>query len=297
MGSGPRWTIGDVTVSALVERRSETPLGFLPSASQETIAAHRGWLRPWALGEDDQLRFVIQALCLEVGGQRIVVDTCVGPRRLPEIYAWIANDGSFVEDLGAAGFGRDDVDLVICTHLHFDHVGWNTIREDGGWVPTFRRARYLISRPEYDHWRGMSEQEHAAGTVFNFDDAVTPLFTAGQVDLVDLADADHRVNEAVRLVATPGHSPGHVSVRITSRGEDALITGDCAHHPVQFAEPDWYSTADIDAGRANATRRRLVREFTDTGTLIIGTHFPPPGAGHLVTDGGRVRFRPVPATG
>jgi glyoxylase-like metal-dependent hydrolase (beta-lactamase superfamily II) len=293
MNGNQEWKIGDITVTTVIERRTEVPRGdFLPTTTDDGLARHRDWLHPWALDDAGQLLFVIQALCVEAAGQKIVVDTCVGPRQLPEIYAWVANDGSFIKALAAAGFGRDDVDLVICTHLHFDHVGWNTMLEDGKWVPTFRKARYLVARPEYEHWKATSEEEKAASNVFNFDDAVTPLFDAGVVDLVG---TDHRVSDAIRLVPTPGHTPGHVSVRITSQGEDALITGDCAHHPVQLAEPAWYSVADGDPEMSSATRRHLIGEYADTPVLIIGTHFRPPAAGHLVTDEGGVHFRPLPA--
>lgn len=125
--------------------------------------------------------------------------------------------------------------------------------------------------------------------MFNLGDAVGPLFEAGQVDLVDV---DHRVSEALQLIPTPGHSPGHVSVQITSRSETALITGDCAHHPVQLAEPGWYTMADLDHELSSATRQRLIDAYADTDVLLIGTHFRPPTAGHLVNEGGRIRFRP-----
>jgi glyoxylase-like metal-dependent hydrolase (beta-lactamase superfamily II) len=288
MGEEGHWRVGAVTVTRMIERRTElAPSDFLPSANDLQLAAHADWLKPWALDDAGQLLFAIQAIGVEYAGQKIVVDTCVGPRRLPEIYAWVANDGSFITALTEAGFGRDDVDLVICTHLHFDHVGWNTILEGGRWLPTFRRARYLVAKTEYDYWKAASEEDQASQSVFNLEDAVTPLFDAGVVDLVD---TDHRVNDAVRLLPTPGHTPGHVSVRIGSGGEEALITGDCAHHPVQLAEPDWFSLADNDRGLSSATRRRLIADFADTRVLIIGTHFRPPTAGHLVTEDGRVRF-------
>jgi glyoxylase-like metal-dependent hydrolase (beta-lactamase superfamily II) len=295
MNGNPEWKIGDVMVTTVIERYTEVPPGdFLPTTTDDALAGHRDWLHPWALDDGGRLLFVIQAVCLDVGGQKIVVDTCIGSRQLPEIYAAFANDGSFINGFTAAGFGRDDVDLVICTHLHFDHVGWNTILEDGKWVPTFRKARYLIVRPEHEYWKATSEEEKAASNVFNFDDAVTPLFEAGVVDLVD---ADHRVSGAIWLVPTPGHTPGHVSVRITSQGEDALVTGDCAHHPVQLAEPSWYSVADGDPERSTATRRRIVGEYADTPVMIIGTHFRPPAAGHLVTGEGGIRFRPLGGPG
>jgi len=291
VGDSLRLRVGDVTVVGVVERAGLSPAGaFLPASSARALATQRGWLHPWALTDDNQMRYVIQALCLEADGRRIVVDTCVGQRAVPAPYDTWADDGGFLDALTDAGFGRDDVDLVICTHLHFDHVGWNTMLEDGRWVPTFRNARYLVTRTEYEHWRDVAVDMREALTVFNLDDVLTPLFDAGQVDLVDV---DHRVSGSIDLVWTPGHSPGHVSVRIVSIGATALITGDCAHHPAQLTEPDWYTVADTDPKQSSETRRQLVDSYADTDVLIIGTHFPPPGAGHLVSADGRVRFRPV----
>jgi glyoxylase-like metal-dependent hydrolase (beta-lactamase superfamily II) len=290
MTDNPQWKVGGVTVTTVIERHNEMAVGdFLPAAAGEALAGHREWLSPWALGEAGQLRFVMQAFCLETDGGKVVVDTCIGPRQLPEIYADLSNDGSFIETFTAAGFGRDDVDLVICTHLHFDHVGWNTILVNGQWVPTFRKARYVVAKPEYEYWKAASEEEKASNLP-TFDDALLPLFEAGVVDLVEV---DHRVSDSIRLVSTPGHTPGHVSVSITSQGESALITGDCAHHPVQLEEPGWYSLADADPDMSSATRQRLVRQYADTSVLILGTHFPPPTAGHLVTTDDGVRFLPV----
>jgi glyoxylase-like metal-dependent hydrolase (beta-lactamase superfamily II) len=291
MNANPRWRVGDVTLTTVIERHNEMAAGdFIPAAAGEALPGHREWLSPWALGKAGQLRFVMQAFCLQTGGGKIVVDTCIGPRRLPGIYAGLSNDGSFIDTLAAAGFGRDDVDVVICTHLHFDHVGWNTILENGQWVPTFRKARYLVAKPEYEHWHTASEEKKASSDLPAFEDALLPLFDAGVVDLVE---ADYRVSDAIRMVSTPGHTPGHVSVGITSQGESALITGDCAHSPVQLEEPGWYSVADADPGVSSATRQRLVREYADTSVLIFGTHFPPPTAGHLVTTDGGVRFQPM----
>jgi glyoxylase-like metal-dependent hydrolase (beta-lactamase superfamily II) len=290
MGDHAQWRVGDVSIAMLIERHSAMAAdNFVPKAGGE-LARHRDWLSPWALEDADQLRFVIQALCLEADGQKVVVDTCIGSRQLPEMYAGLENDGSFIEALRDAGFGRDDVDLVICTHLHFDHVGWNTIREHGRWVPTFRKARYVVVRGEYEHWKTTSDEVKATSNVLNFDDSVEPLFAAGVADLVD---TDHQVSRSLQLLPTPGHTPAHVSVLVTSQGDSALITGDCAHHPVQLAEPDWYSVADWDPEQSGVTRRRITEEFADRPVLIIGTHFPPPSAGHLVTTEDGIRFRPA----
>lgn len=285
------WRIGDVTVTRVVEQQVALPAqAFFPTADDETVARHRAWAHPWCVDDDGQLLLSIHALCVEADGHRIVVDTCVGNRPLPEMFEGMRNDGSFVHALRDAEFAPDTVDTVICTHLHFDHVGWNTMLVDGQWVPTFPNARYVLARPEHEHWQQASAEARAAASAVTFDDAVTPLFAHGVVDLVDV---DHAVGPSVSLTPTPGHTPGHVSVRITSQGEEALITGDCAHHAIQLAEPDWFTSVDTDPVQSSATRRRIVEECVDRPVLVIGTHFPPPTAGHLVTTDRGVCFRPL----
>jgi len=287
-----RWAVGSVSVTRVLEQDAGFPAGgFFPMSSPEGLAAHADWLSPWALDDDGNLRISIQALCVESEGRKIVVDTCVGQRPLPDLFATMSDDGSFLTALAGAGFAREDVDAVICTHLHFDHVGWNTMWVDDAWVPTFPNARYVLARAEFEHWNAASEEARAAASAVTFDDAVTPLFDFGVVDLVDV---DHSVTGEVSLTPTPGHSPGHVSVRIRSEGAEAIITGDCVHSPVQLMEPDWFTVVDSDGAQSSATRRALVAECLDRDVLVIGTHFPPPTAGHIVTTDAGVRFRPLP---
>jgi glyoxylase-like metal-dependent hydrolase (beta-lactamase superfamily II) len=208
------------------------------------------------------------------------VDTCLGNdkenRRIP---TWNRLQTSFLADLAAAGYPRETIDTVVCTHLHVDHVGWNTMLTDHGWVPTFPNARYLIGRVEYAHWTSRGEREDMAAVLA---DSVTPVWNAG---LIDLVATDQRICDEVSLVPTTGHTPGHVSVRIASQGEEALITGDFMHHPCQIAHPEWSSTADSDPALARLTRERMLTSLADTPILVIGTHFAGRTAGHAVRDG------------
>jgi glyoxylase-like metal-dependent hydrolase (beta-lactamase superfamily II) len=151
------------------------------------------------------------------------------------------------------------------------------------WVPTFPNAPYIMTQQEWAHWESEGQSQFAV----TLDDAVRPLLVAG---LVDLVGPDHRVTDEVWLQPTPGHTPGHTSVRIASGGEKAIITGDAVHSPVQWAEPDWASVADVDSGVSTDTRHRLLQELADEPTLVIGTHFPPPGAGYVVKEGTTFRF-------
>jgi glyoxylase-like metal-dependent hydrolase (beta-lactamase superfamily II) len=225
----------------------------------------------------------VHALLVESEGRRILVDTCVGNDKERSIPGWDRRQGPFLDDLEEAGFAPDSIDTVLCTHLHIDHVGWNTRLEDGRWVPTFPRARYLFARDEYEWW--VANDDEAYGPVIQ--DSVRPVFDAGLVDLVDPA---HVVTEEVRLEPTPGHTPGHVSVHIASRGEEAVITGDLMHHPVQCAHPEWGSSADVDPEAALRTRRAFLERYADRPVLVVGTHFAAPTAGHLVRDGGSWRL-------
>jgi glyoxylase-like metal-dependent hydrolase (beta-lactamase superfamily II) len=175
------------------------------------------------------------------------------------------------------------VDTVVCTHLHVDHVGWNTMLEDGKWVPTFPRARYLIGRKEHAHWSAEGDAE--AQQILA--DSVQPIFDAGLVDLVEM---DHRLSAEVRLVPTPGHTPGHVSVMIESQGERAMITGDMTHHPCQLAHPEWSPPFDSDPTASAAMRRGVFEDLADQPVLVIGTHYAAPTAGHVKRDGSAFRF-------
>jgi glyoxylase-like metal-dependent hydrolase (beta-lactamase superfamily II) len=230
----------------------------------------------------------IHALVIETKTRRIVVDTCIGNdkegRRIP---AWNRLQTAFLADLTEAGYPAETIDTVLCTHMHVDHVGWNTRFVKGAWVPTFPKARYLIHRDEFRYWEEASREGDAKAI---FADSIAPVVAAG---LVDLVATDHRLCEEVRLVPTPGHTPGHVSVAIASRGESALITGDFIHHPCQMARLDWASSGDYDRGHAAQTRRDTIAGLAGTPTLMIGTHFAGPTAGHVHRDGAAFRLEPV----
>src|SRR5882762_10260765 len=284
-GAMQKWRIGGVTVTKIVELEVTGGSRFiLPQATYEEILPI-GWLQPHFADERGRLKMSIHALVVETPDRRIVVDTCLGNdkagRRIP---TWNNLQGTFLADLAAAGYPREAIDTVLCTHLHVDHVGWNTMLVDGKWVPTFPRARYLMGRVEFEYWRSQRDHDHHLPI---FADSVAPVFDAG---LVDLVETDHRVSDEISLVPTLGHTPGHFSVRIASRGEEALITGDFIHHPCQIARPEWSSTADSDPALARRTREQMLSALAETPTLVIGTHFAGRTAGHVVRDGTAFRF-------
>lgn len=275
------WRVGAVRITRVVELTTAS-LGpyLLPQATPEILSAVP-WLAPFL---DDAGRPVlsIHALVVESQGRTLVVDTCIGNDKTRSYPRWNHMQGDFLERFAAAGFAVDGVDTVLCTHMHVDHVGWNTRLVDGRWQPTFGNARYLYAEAEWEHWR---REPQEFGPVV--EDSVQPIFDAG---LADLVAADHVVTDEVRLEPTPGHTPGHVSVHVSSQGEEAIITGDMMHHPCQMLHPDWSSTADWDLAASAATRAAFLDRYADRPVLVIGTHFATPTAGRVVRDGNAYRL-------
>ena len=278
-----RWQIGEVRITRVVEIEGPSPgTFFFAEATPEKLLQH-AWLKPHFLTDDGRVIASIHAFVVESHGKTIVVDTCVGNDKPRDLKAWNMRKGRFLDDMAEAGFPRERVTTVLCTHLHVDHVGWNTMLKDGRWVPTFPNARYLIGRKEWEYWK--NEAEGPDREVRN--DSVRPILAA---DLADLVETDHKITPEVFLEPTPGHTPGHVSVRISSRGEEAVITGDLMHHPVQCAEINWASRFDVDPAAARATRRAFLERYKDRKVLVLGTHFATPTGGHVSSSGKAFRF-------
>jgi glyoxylase-like metal-dependent hydrolase (beta-lactamase superfamily II) len=277
--------IGRFRVDAVVEVAGPTrPTWLLPAATPEALAPHRDWLVPHFLDGEGRLRQSVHAFVVRTPDLTVVVDTCIGndKDRGGQRPFHMLRTG-FLDDLRAASVAPEAVDVVICTHLHVDHVGWNTRLADGRWVPTFPRARYLFARREWEHWTGEDEE----GTKRILADSVAPVLEAGLAQLVEM---DHRVADGIWLEPTPGHTPGHVSVRLASDGAEAVITGDLMHHPVQVAEPGWQSSFDTDPTRARETRRAFCARYADRPVAVLGTHFHHPTAGWIVSDRNGWRF-------
>ena len=280
------WKIGDVTVTRVVELEVPIPWSeehaFLKEATPEALKT-LPWLHPHFVTEDWGVILSFHALLVETPTARIVVDTCIGNDKPRKEMGMQALSTPFLEHMREAGWPPESVDVVVCTHLHVDHVGWNTRLEAGKWVPTFPNARYLIGEAEHAHWT--REGDDAQQEILA--DSVQPIFDAGLADFVAM---DHRICPEVRLEPTPGHTPGHVSVVIESQGQKAVITGDALHHPCQVAYPEWCPDVDVDPALSPRTRRRMLGEAADEGVLFIGTHFSAPTAGRIVRDGERYRF-------
>jgi len=279
-------SLGRLRITAVVERAGPTrPTWLLPDATPEALACHREWLAPHFLDEKDRFLQSIHAFVVRTPELTALVDTCVGnDKDRGGRQPFHMMQTTFLQDLAAAGVAPESVDLVLCTHLHVDHVGWNTRLDNGRWVPTFPRARHLFGRREFEHWSGEKDED----TRRIMADSVQPVLDAGLAQLVDM---DHRISSELWLEPTPGHTPGHVSLRLRSGDADAVITGDLMHHPVQIAEPHWGSNFDTDVELARKTRRMFCERYADSAVTVLGTHFHHPTAGRIVRHGQSWRLR------
>jgi len=276
--------LGEVTVTSVVEipRSSFPTTTILPDSTAEGVAAHHHWLKPDFFDETvGDLGSRIQTYVVRTPQHTVLIDTCVGNDKSREGSAlWHRRSGGFLDDLRAAGVAPEQVDLVVCTHLHVDHVGWNTRLVNGRWEPTFPRARYLFAGEEWEYWR------HEKDTCI--EDSVVPVVEAGRVELVG---ATHAIDRWLRLEPSPGHTPGHVCVRLSTSAGEAVFSGDLMHRVVQVAEPQWSSRFCYDPAQAAATRREFVERHADSGVLILAAHFPRPG--RIVRAQGGTRFEPA----
>jgi glyoxylase-like metal-dependent hydrolase (beta-lactamase superfamily II) len=269
---------GDALIHRIIEMECGfTPaLEFLPTLSKELLDENRSWLAPAGLDADDNIVLCFQSYVVQIGGKNILVDSCVGnDKDRPHRPLWNKKkDHAFVNGLAAARLTPADIDFVMCTHLHVDHIGWNTKLENGRWVPTFPNARYLFSKTELDYWIA----ENAKTPLAQIQDSVIPIVEAKKCDLVT---SDHSLSDLVTLIPTPGHTIDHYAVSVGKGGRDAVFTGDLIHTPLQARYPDLTMRVDYDPAQGAASRRRFLETYCDTDTLCCFAHFPSPSKGHV----------------
>ena len=281
-------TIGKFSIQRVVESQGPTfPLDLLlPTAEPAALAEHRHWLEPGFIEPDSGLLIMsFHSYIIRTERHTIVVDACVGNDKerpgFPEMHRL---QSSFLADLAAAGVHPEDVDFLMCTHMHPDHVGWNTRLEDGRWVPTFPNAQYLFGRTALESWENYVKNiaggpddtlpEIISGVQRAcFKDSVLPVVEAGQAALID---DGHEVEDGIWVESAPGHTPGNAVINISSMGATALMSGDALHHPLQLPFPQWSSGFCSDPVQSAATRRRLLERIADTSTLLLPAHFPNP---------------------
>ncbi|MER5391661.1 MBL fold metallo-hydrolase [Saccharopolyspora sp. NPDC002686] len=281
--------LGGVEITRVVEYYGSiamAPSAFVPDAPAQTWRDNESWLVPDFLDPAaDECVCAVQTWVLRSQGRTILVDTGVGNHKeRPDTELWDHLDTDFLGDLARAGVRPEDVDLVINTHLHIDHVGWNTRLEGEDWVPTFPNATYLISRADFDFWNPANGHPSAQrpDSRNTFHDSVAPVHRAGQTLLWE---GEHVIDDNLRLVLAPGHTPGSSVLSLDSGGDRALFIGDMLHAPVQFLEPDANSCFCEDPVQARATRRKVLGQAADTSTLVLPAHLGGHGGAEVVREG------------
>lgn len=268
------------------------PEHILPDVSSEMVGSNSNWLLPTFIDPvSKNLILSFHSWIVRTGTHTILIDSCLGNHKdRPGLPAAHQLETPYIQNLAKAGLTPSDIDVVFCTHLHIDHVGWNTRLENGAWVPTFPRARYLFSRREYEFWiktiNGRSPQAFQERVL---EDSVVPIFAAGQAELVE---DGFDVGKSFVVESAPGHSPGHCIARTHSGAGEAVFCGDVLHHPLQILYPEINSFACLDAELARATRLRVLSEAAAGGQLLLPAHFGAPHGGRVTTNGCGFAFHP-----
>ena len=281
--------LGDVSITRIVEYYGSvemTPATFFPEAPQQAWREHEAWLKPDFVDPDANVCVsAIQTWLLRSEGRTILVDTGVGNHKeRPYSPVWSHLNTGFLGELARAGVRPEDVDLVVNTHLHVDHVGWNTRLDGRAWVPTFPNATYLMPRLDFDFWNPANGHTPnlGRGNQNVFEDSVAPVHEAGQTLLWE---DGHTIDRNLRLDLAPGHTPGSSVLTLKSGTDRALFVGDLLHTPLQFVEPDTNSCFCEDPAAARATRRRLLGQAGDTNALVLPAHLGGQGGARVVRDG------------
>lgn len=283
-----QWKLGTITIDRVVECEMPqfAPAALLPDVTDDVIDRHRDWLQPYML--DPRTGYLVMSwhtFVIRTPRTIILVDTCGGndkPRPQKERYH--LKHHAYLESMAAIGVEPEQVNFVMCTHLHVDHVGWNTRLVNGRWVPTFPNATYLFSRIEWQFWQQRYREPGFRDDPY-YEDSILPVIDAGKALFVE---AGHQIDTGVWVEPSPGHTPGHVCVHVSCGGLDAVLSGDLMHHVLQCAEPDLSTCFCVDPAHSRRTRRQFLEKYADSGALIMPAHFPSPSAGRVV--GGRQGF-------
>ena len=284
--------LGAFTIGRIAE--AELPafpaLEFLPAATPDMLEAARRAMP--ARFSADKLIMSFHSFVLRTGRHTIVVDTCCGKPR-PGREHILEGRKDWLGGLAALGVQPEQVTHVMCTHLHWDHVGWNTKRVDGQWVPTFANAKYIMAKNEYDHWDKAYAKEGTKGGSIHamaFEDSVMPIMRAERAVLVD---DNFELDRGISFEPCHGHSPGHVVLNLESNGKKGVVIGDVVHHPMQLMFPELSTRADFDMDAARVTRRALIEKHAGTGSLVMPHHFAAPSCGTFERAGAGFRFDAV----
>ncbi|MSP68376.1 MAG: MBL fold metallo-hydrolase [Alphaproteobacteria bacterium] len=277
--------IGDATITRIEEMfdTSFSPNGFLVGHDPEEFARHLHWLMPNHVEPSTgNLVFSMHSWLVRTPRHTVLVDTCIGndKDRLPRQH-WHQLKNPYLDKLRAAGVAPEEVDYVMCTHLHPDHVGWNTRLDNGRWVPTFPKAKYVMGRIEFEAWKGAKNVAPIRARAFA--DSVLPVVEAGRATFVE---DGHVIEDGFTVELAPGHSSGNAVLRLASGGRQGLFVGDVLHSPIQVLHPDWSSVACEDPLLSAASRRRVLESCCEHRALMLPAHFGAPYASYIVEEKG-----------
>jgi glyoxylase-like metal-dependent hydrolase (beta-lactamase superfamily II) len=289
MASRDKWTFGATSLQRIVEIEDSMmpPFEIFGDCTQAHLDQNRHWLVPrFQHADNGRLVITIQSFLVRQHGLTILVDTCGGNDKERVRPHFHKQKRPWLDTLRKTGVQPEDIDIVLCTHLHVDHVGWNTRLENGRWVPTFPNARYLIAQREWDYWRNAGPAALTRTGDF-ITDSVLPIIDSGQADFVG---DEHAIKGDISLEPAHGHTPGQTMMRIGSGAGQALLCGDLMHHPLQIRYPEWSTRFCVDPTMARQTRMKFLKGHANSDRLVFPTHFPNPTGGTIVRDGSDYRF-------
>lgn len=265
-------TIGDVEITSLSDGLLEFDLcNFFPEIPEEDWKGQEAHLNT-----NHGVSFNLACFLIKSDGHTIVVDTGLGPKPTPET-PW----GELLNDMKAHGISPENVDMVVMTHAHRDHIGWNLLSKDGKYTPTFPNAQYYVSAKD---WEACHDPALIEDRFPNAPECVWPLEDLG---VLNLMENGHGITSEITTLATPGHTPGHMSLLISSQGENGLVLGDVLHNTAQIENVDWVSRADIDPTQTRITRREMMDRLERDGIPVAAVHLASPGFGKIVRENGR----------
>jgi glyoxylase-like metal-dependent hydrolase (beta-lactamase superfamily II) len=287
--------IGSVLITSVIESDEPvlSPWEIFPDCDSKSLLKARSTYNSAHFGvatndpQLDRLRIRIQGFVIEADGLRILIDTCVGDCKLRNRSEFNKQNRQWHSALRASGYEPDSIDLVVCTHLHVDHVGGNTLWDGKQWVPAFANARYLVTQADWDHWSAASTVSILARTGDYISDSLLPLM---QANVLDLVSVDHRISESIRLIPAPGHSPGMVMVRVENAGRCLTLTGDLLHSPIQCLQPHWSTRFCSDPDESRKTRLYWLKYFSKSDEYIWPAHFSQGGFGKVSATGDHYFF-------
>jgi glyoxylase-like metal-dependent hydrolase (beta-lactamase superfamily II) len=279
-----RFKVGEATITRVEEIYvgSYQLRDVFKELTDAQVAEHAHWLAPHHYdAQTGQIKLAVHSWLLQIGGKKILIDSCCGNNKVkPGRPFWSNLNEPYLERLAEAGARPDEIDTVMCTHLHHDHVGWNTQQKDGKWVPTFPNARYVFSKPDVDYFSKVdADPTEGPAELGTFRECVVPILEYGKADLV--GGGAYRLNDFIEIDSAPGHSPGHVFFKLESKGERGAFIGDIFHHLLQVYYPDWNFPKNSDAAQARVSRHKVLDYCAATGALVMPGHVGLPFAGRI----------------